>query len=400
MKNKRLVYALGGAVLVILALLVLVLLPRLQKGPIRIMTDLKPDEVVREVKLSSGTLYFKTETGVYAELSEEERNAGKPKPKDYLPETVERFAVKEEDISRVLNLDPAQWRVPDRFAHVNAHFAGSVSLNSAEDAELVYSDDVLYSREYRSDEGTFVYIEVALPGRRWIRSSELAADGPSVQQVKTVYGELDSRIGDMPLSVLNHEYAVWDRFFEAYFVAGNAAYFVRSNGMTQQEFIELLISVYEAPRPVTEDALSALQAIAQNSNPREAQGATVCFYREPTKIAETEPVIVTTIWLPRKHSAAIPEIEELKRIIDGVESWTLGLIRDEDLTADGYLGLWNEEYDHSFGFSYRGNCLFYEVRSLDPETEKPEAVRYFAPISEEDMAFIRSIQETKNGFNG
>ena len=400
MKNKRLIYPLGGAVLLILALLVLILLlPRLQRGPIRIKTALKPEEVVGEVKLSSGTLHFKTETEVYAELTPEERNACKPKPKDYLPETVESFAVKEEDISRVLNLDPAQWRVPDRFAPSYAHFAGSVSLSPAEDAELAYSDDVLYSRECRSDEGTFVYIEAALPGRRWIRSSELSADGPSVQQVKAVYGVLDSRIGDMPLSVLHPEYAVWDRLFEAYFVAGNAAYFVRSNGMNQQEFIELLISIYEAPRPVTEDALGALQAIAQNSMPREAQGATLCFYREPTNITETRPDKARTVWLTRKHRAGIPEIEELKRIVDGIDSWTLGLVRDKDLTADGYLSLWDGEYEHALYFSYSGNYLFYTVLSMDPETEKLEAARYFAPISQEDMAFIRSIQDTKNGFS-
>ena len=47
MKNKRLVYPQGGAVLLILALLVLfLLLPRLQKGPIRVKTALKPEEVV------------------------------------------------------------------------------------------------------------------------------------------------------------------------------------------------------------------------------------------------------------------------------------------------------------------------------------------------------------------
>ena len=47
MKNKRLIYPLGGAVLLILALLVLILLlPRLQRGPIRIKTALKPEEVV------------------------------------------------------------------------------------------------------------------------------------------------------------------------------------------------------------------------------------------------------------------------------------------------------------------------------------------------------------------
>ena len=101
---------------------------------------------------------------------------------------------------------------------------------------------------------------VALPGRRWIRDTDVV--GQSVKHVKTVYGKLDSRIGDMPLSILNCESSPWDRDFEAYFIVGNAAYFIRSNAMSQQEFIELLISIYEAPRPFTENAISAFYDVA------------------------------------------------------------------------------------------------------------------------------------------
>ena len=144
---------------------------------------------------------------------------------------------------------------------------------------------------------------------------------------------------------------------------------------------------------------AAMWAAALKDMPREVQGATVCFYREPTNITEATPDKARTVWLTRKHRVGIPEIEELKRIIDGVDVWTFGLVRDEDLSADGYLGLWGEEYDHTIYFSYSGNYLFYTVRSMDPETETLKAERYFAVISQEDMDFIRSIQDTKNGFS-
>ena len=262
MKKKSFLYAAGGVVLVLLVLAV-VLLTRQRNKSIQIKTKLSPDEVVSKVELTSGTLHFKTEADVYAELSEEERDALKPKPGDYSPEYGKSFAVKEEDIRRVLNIDPTQWRIPDRMAFQYESFSGSIRLIGREAPEEDHCDDVLCSRTY-GGEGGFLVIEVALPGRRWIRSDELTVGGvsSSPQNVKAVYGSLDSRIGDMPISVLNCEASVWDRDLEAYFIAGNAAYFIRTNAMTQQEFIELLISVCEAPRPVTEDAVSALYRLA------------------------------------------------------------------------------------------------------------------------------------------
>ena len=260
MKKKTLLYAAGGIVVVFLLVLLFILLTQQRDKSIQIKTKLSPDIIVSKVELTSGTLNFKTETDVYAELSAKERETYKPKPGDYSPEYGKRFTVKDEDIARVLNIDPTKWRIPDRMTVQYENYNGIIGLFSGDDFGGDYSDDVLYSREYRSENG-FVVIDVALPGRRWIRSDgEMTIGGvtPSPQNVKAVYGNLDSRIGDMPLSVLNCETSPWDRDLEAYFIAGNAAYFIRSNTMTQQEFIELLISIYEAPRPVTEDAISAL----------------------------------------------------------------------------------------------------------------------------------------------
>ena len=260
MKKNTLLPVIAGIVLVILVILV-VLLTRQGNGSIRIKTRLSPDEVVKKVELTSGSLNFKTEADVYAELSAEEREALKPKPGDYSPKYGKSFTVKEEDIARVLNIDPTKWRIPDRLAFQYENYNATVGLVSGEAPGQDHSDDILYTRRYQAkDNSGFTVIEVALPGRQWIWNDELA--GQSAQNVKAVYGSLDSRIGDMPLSVLNCEASSWDRDLEACFIAGNAAYFIRSNVMTQQEFIELLISIYEAPRPVTEDAISALYTVA------------------------------------------------------------------------------------------------------------------------------------------
>lgn len=259
LKSKRAALILG--VIILLILFVLLLLPRLHNKAIRIKTALSPSDVSSTVELTSGILYFKSEADVYGEMTEEERNTYKAKPSDYLPEYDKSITVNKEDITRVLNIDPSKWRIPDRLAFQYEHFNVMIGLISAESPEADYSDDVLYSREYRSEDNSrFVIFDVALPGRRWIRDTDVV--GQSVKHVKTVYGKLDSRIGDMPLSILNCESSPWDRDFEAYFIAGNAAYFIRTNGMTQQEFVELLISIYEAPRPVTEEAISALYDVA------------------------------------------------------------------------------------------------------------------------------------------
>ena len=105
MKKKTLLSVIAGVVLVILVILV-VLLTQQGNSSIRIKTRLSPDEVVKKVELTSGSLNFKTETDVYAELSEEEREALKPKPGDYSPKYSKVFTVNEADISRVLNIDP------------------------------------------------------------------------------------------------------------------------------------------------------------------------------------------------------------------------------------------------------------------------------------------------------
>ena len=61
---------------------------------------------------------------------------------------------------------------------------------------------------------------------------------------------MDSQIGLIPMSVRQDENS-----FDAAFTIANAGYFVSATGITQSEFIELLISICEAPRENTQDVV-------------------------------------------------------------------------------------------------------------------------------------------------
>lgn len=393
MKNRKtLLFVLGGILLVILVLLV-ALLPRQSDRSIRIKTALSPDRIVSRVELTSGVLHFKTETEVYGELSREEKDALRPKPGDYAPEYERGFTVKDEDIMRLLNIEPEKWRIPDRLAFQYELFDVTIGLIRGEAPEEVYSDDVLYTRRYDDGSG-FAAIEVALPGRRWIRGAEL--NGLSAQHVKAVYGSLDSRIGDMPLSVLNCEYSPWDRDLEACFIAGNAAYFIRSNAMTQQEFIELLISIYEAPRPVTEDAIRSLEAAAVTGQETEVRSATIAYFDEPCGLSQ-EWQVSEHVVLDRKHAQSTAEIQGLKGIIDGIDSWSDGLPGGGELLIDGHLGLSDDE--RIYYFSYGSKLLCYAVLSLDQETETVLPEWHYAQLSDADLELIKSIRDSEDGIH-
>jgi len=66
------------------------------------------------------------------------------------------------------------------------------------------------------------------------------------------YGDMDSQIDNIPISVLRGENT---STFDATFVLGNARYYIEAYHVTQQEFIELLISIVEVPRPETRNVI-------------------------------------------------------------------------------------------------------------------------------------------------
>jgi len=260
MKTKPRILILAGAALALAAALTLAL-TRPWDRAIRIKTPLSPEAVVGRVELSSGTLHFKTETELYNELTPEDLRACSPRPAPRYITDTEVFPLREEDILQMLNIAPDKWRIPERLSFKYEHFDWNIGLSSAEAPETDEGGS-LYVREYRSaDQRAFLHIEAVLAGKCWLRTERELRGGEQLEHVKLLYGEQDSRIGDMPLAVLNEEYSPWDRCFDAYVVKGNTAYFLRTNGMTQQEFTELLISLYEAPEPETRDPVRFLRSL-------------------------------------------------------------------------------------------------------------------------------------------
>ncbi len=259
MKTKTRILILAGAVLVLAAALTLAL-TRPWNRTVRIKSALSPEETLSRVELSSGTLHFKTEEERDAELTPEDLRAYSPRPAPKYIEDTEVFSLEEEDVLQMLNIVPEKWCIPDRFSFAYEHFAWSIGLSRAEAPETDEGDR-LYVRAYRSeDQSAVLEIQAVLAGKCWLRGERELTAGEKLEHVKLLYGELDSRIGNMSLSVLRRGSSGICRY-NAYAVKGNTAYFIYSAGMTQQEFVELLISIYEAPEPETRDPVSFLRSL-------------------------------------------------------------------------------------------------------------------------------------------
>ena len=255
MNKKNRVPILAAAVLVLAAAMVLVL-TRPWDRTIRIKTALSPQETLSRVELTAGALHFKTEQERDKELTSEDMKAYAPRPAPEYSTDTEVFNLREEDVLRMLNIDPEKWSIPERFSFQFEHFRWAIGLSSAEAPETD-EGHTLYVREYRTeDQNVILHMEAALAGKCWLRTEAELTAGERLEHVKLRYGELDSRIGNMPLSVLNR-----GRYYDAYLIKGNTAWFIQSNGMTQQEFTELLISIYEAPETETGDPVAFLRSL-------------------------------------------------------------------------------------------------------------------------------------------
>ena len=260
MKKKTRVLIPAAAVLV-LALALTLALTRPWDRTVRIRTALSPEKTLSRVELTSGTLHFKTEQERNGELTPEDLRAYSPRPAPRYITDAEVFSLEEEDVLQMLNIDPEKWRIPERLSFAYEHFAWSIGLSSAEAPETDEGSS-LYTRAYRSgDRSAVLEIEAFLAGKCWFRGEAELTAGEKLEHVKLLYGELDSQIGNMSLSVLSRGSSSGMCRFNAYAVKGNTAYFIYSVGMTQQEFVQLLISIYEAPQPETRDPVSFLRSL-------------------------------------------------------------------------------------------------------------------------------------------
>lgn len=86
-------------------------------------------------------------------------------------------------------------------------------------------------------------------------SGEYTVLDTSATTVLRHYGPKRSRIGDVPVA-LRYENTRWGTTVGAVFTLGNTGYEVSSRNVSQREFVELLLSICEAPRENTQDVVA------------------------------------------------------------------------------------------------------------------------------------------------
>ena len=130
----------------------------------------------------------------------------------------------------------------------------------------------------------------------------------------------------------------------------------------------------------------------------EVQSATVIIFKEPVNFLAQEGVDInqTNIVFDRKRAVCVDEIDKIAGIIRGIESWSADTGEREELYVDGGFGL--SDAEKFYYFSNNSNTIFYEVLSMDPETEKVNVDFYFATLSATDIEYIRSLKDSSDGY--
>ena len=129
----------------------------------------------------------------------------------------------------------------------------------------------------------------------------------------------------------------------------------------------------------------------------ETRSATVVFFAEPVNFLAQEGAEInrTSIVFDRKRAACIDEIDRITAILQSAVTWNKDTAAREELYADGGFATSDEE--KLYYFSDNSNTIFYEVLSMDPETEKVSVEFYFAELSAADMEYIRSLKDSTDG---
>ncbi len=258
-----------SAVAVILAALILCLAPVIvseyaKHQPITIKTELTDGEVVPHVKLSNGELWFKTDNDVAEQLTAEDRRAaindafyfrvmGK-----YLPLTRFSSADSEDEIASLMNLHPELWKIPNGVNLKRQYTPPRLYGWDDRDTVLTAQTDIF---AFTTSGNTLPLVRIYVGAGDYVDMSDGAfheySTGFAPNNVaRNIYGHRDSRIGDIDMSLKRrYDYYYNVPSMGAIFTIENAGYIVSATGITQREFIELLISICEAPRENTQDVV-------------------------------------------------------------------------------------------------------------------------------------------------
>ena len=267
---KKLLIRIAAAVLLSVAAIAAIAVYTAQ--PVSVKTPLIDGEVLPIVELSRGKLRFKTKEDVIKQLVQEdylfvegisvtdkntlvpysEMNGGKTYSREELlaalniyPEywTIGGEPLKDTDGERL-------WVLPVRF--IDGDPQRPVYMLNGAKAHAVWYD---YCAPHNVDIDISIYaaptpVKCSLDGVLQY-TAEMPMSGASSLRVR--FGDTDSMIGDIPASV-----CIVGRWWYAYFVVEETAYQVGVAECTQAEFIELILSIYNAPHPAKENYIDFL----------------------------------------------------------------------------------------------------------------------------------------------
>ena len=258
-----------STIAVILAALILCITPVVvseyaKYQPITIKTELTDGEVVSHVRLSDGELWFKTDNEVLQQTVQDY---------DELKATTESLreinqcilhgwdrslkGISREDMESLMNVTPGLWQIPEHFDENSVLFVMPNVYANSERTRFAVADIILHYT-YIVDASARININVGVGGTLAGIPQEGPDFGtpPGYANIDALHlefahhGKRDSRIGDTPMALV-----LRGDSYMARFTIANADYSVSATGVTQREFIKLLISICEAPRENTQDVV-------------------------------------------------------------------------------------------------------------------------------------------------
>lgn len=215
------------------------------------------------VPLSNGTLHFKSDEERLNDLTPQDLTDNAPEASDFHRGQVKQPAdqlkgvrnLNEDEAMRLLNLEPSRWVIPkDCTINPNYQPYHSPTFYVQPDGDYDYADFYIFLFSYSNvatDRKLEVYISAAPV--KWSVKTSLDYLMPQFVSIRTFYGELDSRVGDIPLAVIAN-----DGRYRAHFVLGNTAYEVFANNLSQREFSEFLISACQTPQGENKNVIEYL----------------------------------------------------------------------------------------------------------------------------------------------
>lgn len=222
--------------LYIITIFIILLLTGCGTQSITIETELAEGKIIPEVRLSEGELHFRYSSGNYPEfmLVDEAGRYGNPfidKKGRALPYLADAGLLK-----RVLRLEPDSWAIPEGFKgslYRDGHQVGfKVYRNIYTDYEI--ASNYLLSFEYATS-GHKSYIRIYTQYYRLPIDDELYT-----------YGEDNSRVGRMSFPVEFNTNSSNQICFNTRFMKKSTGYEIRTCGLSQEDLINLLLSILES----------------------------------------------------------------------------------------------------------------------------------------------------------